>query len=58
MIPTLFAMACILAIILMAQWKGQNGKLLALGVGLIAALGGVSLGSLLPELLSGIIGGP
>jgi len=51
-------MACILAIILMAQWKGQNGKLLALGVGLIAALGGVSLGSLLPELLSGIIGGP
>jgi len=50
-------MACILAIILMAQWKG-HGKLLALGVGLIAALGGVSLGSLLPELLSGIIGGP
>ncbi len=42
------AMLCILAIELMAMHKGLNGKVMALAIAAVAALGGASVATVLP----------
>ena len=53
LILAIFAMCCITAIELMAVYRGINGKVMALTIGALAALGGASLASFIPQLLGG-----